>query len=112
MVPLSKYLTWTKNVLFFVDYFEKSGTLRCVFFMGTGRKITLGLYSLSSKTSHRQISWSLEAARLMLQLSYRSEIWQAHRQQRCQISERLEKFKPESRGFETSRDIAVRLFTA
>ena len=25
---------------------------------------TLGLYSLSGKTSYRQISWSLEAARL------------------------------------------------
>ena len=52
----------------------------------------------------------------MLQWSYRSEIWQAPRQQRCrgtcQILERLEKFKPESRGFETSRDLAVRRFTA
>ena len=52
----------------------------------------------------------------MLQWSYRSEIWQAPRQQlcrgTCQISERLEKFKPESRGFETSRDLAVRRLTA
>ena len=75
-----------------------------------------GLYSLSGKTSYRQISWSLEATRLMLQWSYRSEIWQALQQQRCrgtcQISERLEKFKSESRGFETSRDLAVRRLTA
>ena len=52
----------------------------------------------------------------MLQWSYRSEIWQAPRQQRCrgtcQISERLEKSKPESRGFETSRGLAVRHLTA
>ena len=52
----------------------------------------------------------------MLQWSYRSEIWQAPRQQRCrgtcQISERLEKSKPESRGFEASRDLAVRRLTA
>ena len=52
----------------------------------------------------------------MLQWSYRSEIWQAPRQQRCQgtcqISEQLEKFKPESRGFETSQDLAVRRLTA
>ena len=52
----------------------------------------------------------------MLQWSYRSEIRQAPRQQRCrgtcQISERLEKFKSESRGFETSRDLAVRRLTA
>ena len=64
-----------------------------------------GLYSLSGKPRY----W-------MLQWSYRSEIWQAPRQQRCrgtcQISERLEKFKPESRGFETSRDLAVRRLTA
>ena len=47
---------------------------------------------------------------------YRSEIWQASRQRccldTCQISERLEKFKPESRGFETLRDLAVRRLTA
>ena len=52
----------------------------------------------------------------MLQWSYRSEIRQAPRQQRCrgtcQISERLEKFKPEFRGFTTSRDLAVRRLTA
>ena len=76
----------------------------------------LGLYSLNGKTSYRQISWSLEAARLDVARSYRSEIWQAPRQQccrgTCQISERLEKFKPESRGFETSRDLAVRRLTA
>ena len=48
----------------------------------------------------------------MLQRSYRSEIWQASRQRycrcACQISERLKKSKPESRGFATSRDLAVR----
>ena len=50
----------------------------------------------------------------MLWWSYGSEIWQSSRQRccqcayRCQISERLEKPKPKSRGFETSRDLAVR----
>ena len=38
---------------------------------------------------------------------YRSEILHATRQ-RCQIGERMEKSKPESRGFETSRDLAIR----
>ena len=54
-----------------------------------------GLYSLSGKTSYRQISWSLEAARLDVAMVV--SLWQAPRQQHCrgtcQISERLEKFK-------------------
>ena len=36
--------------------------------------------SLCSKTSYRQISWSLEAAIFVLRFSNCSEIWQAHRQ--------------------------------
>ena len=46
------------------------------------------------------------------QLSYRFEIWQAHRQQccrsACQISERSDNSKYKSRGFETSRDLTIR----
>ena len=48
----------------------------------------------------------------MLKLTYHSEIWQASWQYccsgNCQISEWLKKFKPESRGFQTSWDLAVR----
>ena len=44
--------------------------------------------------------------------SYRSEIWPTFRQRCCrgawQILELLEKYKPESRSFETTRDLAVR----
>ena len=47
-----------------------------------------------------------------LKLSHRFEIWQAHRQQccrcACQISERSDKYKYQSRGFETSRDLTIR----
>ena len=69
---------------------------------------SLGLYSLSGKTSYRQISRSLEAARLDLAMIV--SLWNLTGT--CQISERLEKSKPESRGFETSRDLAVRRLTA
>ena len=52
----------------------------------------------------------------MLELSYRSEIWQASRQQRCrdacQISEWYDNSNIQSRFFETSRDLAVRRLTA
>ena len=65
----------------------------------------LGLYSLSGKTSYRQISWSLEATSLDVAMVV--SLWNCCRGT-CQISEQLEKFKPESRGFETSRDLAVR----
>ena len=45
-------------------------------------------------------------------LSYRFEIWQAHRQQccrsACQISERSDNSKYKSRGFVTSRDLTKR----
>ena len=70
-----------------------------------------GLYSLSRKTSYRKISWSLEVARFNC-----SENWQASRQQRCrdacQISVWNDHYNTQSRGFETSRDLAVRRLTA
>ena len=68
-----------------------------------------GLYSLRRLTAKsREVSrprgWVLWG-------SCRFEIWRASRQRccrgACQISERLEKFKSESRGFKTSRDLAV-----
>ena len=50
---------------------------------------------------------------LYFKLSYRFEIWQAHRQHccrsACQISERSDFSKYKSRGFETSRDLTIRL---
>ena len=47
-----------------------------------------------------------------LELSDRSAIWQAPRQQgcrsACQISKRCDNFNYQSRGFETSRDLTIR----
>ena len=68
-----------------------------------------GLYSLSRRTSYRQISWSLEAAWLGVIMS----VTLCNLAGNCcrgayQISERLEKTKPDSRGFQISRDIVVR----
>ena len=49
---------------------------------------------------------------LYLELSDRSEIWQAHRQHccrcACQISKWYDNLKYQSRGFETSRDLTIR----
>ena len=51
-----------------------------------------------------------------LNFSNRSEIWQVPRQRccrgACQISERYDNCNIQSRGFETSRDLAVRRLTA
>ena len=51
-----------------------------------------------------------------LNFSNRSEIWQVPRQRccrgACQISERYDHCNIQSRGFETSRDLAVRRLTA
>ena len=70
-------------------------------------KSNQGIYSLSDKTSYRQISWSLEAARLDVAMVV--SLWNLAG---TSAAERLEKFKPESRSFETSRDLAVRRLTA
>ena len=75
---------------------------------------TLGLLSLSGKTSYRQISWSLEEARDIGCYNDRIglEFGRAYRQRcclgACHVSEPLEHFKTESRSFETSRDLPVR----
>ena len=71
-----------------------------------------GLYSLSRRPSYRKISWSLEATRFDVIMivplcnltTSRQRCWRGA----CLMSERLEKFKPESRGFETSWVFAVR----
>ena len=66
------------------------------------------LYSLSHKTSYHQILWTREAARLnvmmIVTLWNLSGISQPCCRGACQVSERLEKSKPESRGFEGSYD--------
>ena len=66
-----------------------------------------GPVSISDKTSYRK-SRSHEIG----SLNYRSEIWQAHRQQccrcACQISERSDHSKYKSHGFETSRGLTIR----
>ena len=57
----------------------------------------------------REVSKSRD---LYLELSDRSEIWQALRQHccrcACQISKRYDNLKYQSRGFETSRDLTIR----
>ena len=64
----------------------------------------VSLYSLSSKASHRQISWSLVAARLDVKMIV--SLWDLTGISAAQII--MEEFKPEFRGFEISRDLAVR----
>ena len=72
----------------------------------------LGLYSLSGKPSYRQISWSLEVAGLYvaMMVSFRNSTSNsAALLPRCQsIFWTIENSYPESRGFETLRDLAVR----
>ena len=64
-----------------------------------------GFYSLSGRTSYRNISWSLEAAWFAFDFS--KSCWDA-----CQISEEYDHYNIQSRGFETSRDLAVRCLTS
>ena len=67
----------------------------------------LGLYSISGKASYRQISWSLETARLNVIIII-SLLNLTGLQQRCQVSERLWRFKPETLSF----DLALRRLIA
>ena len=66
----------------------------------------------SEWTSYLKISWSLEAARLGVIITLSLLIMTASRKPycrgACQISKRLEWYKPETRGFENSRNPAVR----
>ena len=76
-----------------------------------------GLYSLSGKTSYRKISCSLEDARFGFKLF--QSLWNLAGTSAvlpprcpCQISERYDHCNIQSRGFEISRDLAVRRLTA
>ena len=64
-----------------------------------------GLYSLNDKTSYHE---NLEAAKLDVIMILLFWNWLRCCRYTYHISERLEKFNPKSRGFETSRDIVVR----
>ena len=72
-------------------------------------KSNQGLYSLSRKTSYHKISWSLEVARFgfrLFQLLFNCCRYA------CQISVRNDHYNTQSRGFETSWDLALRRLTA
>ena len=79
-------------------------------------KSSHGLYSLSGKTSYRKISWSIEAARFRFRIF--QSLWNltgtlaAALRDACQISERYAHNNIQSRGFQISRDLAVRRLTA
>ena len=84
--------------------------------LSTSKHTEAGLYSLSGKTSYRQISWSLEATRLGVIII--ALLWNltgssaAALPRGLSILERLKKAKHESCDFETSQDLAVRRLTA
>ena len=75
-----------------------------------------GLYSLSGRTIYRQITEPRSRETARLDAIMFASLWNltgisAALLPRCLsnfVSERLEKYKPESRGFETSRDLVVR----
>ena len=90
-----------------------------VWYLGTLCIILCIHHALSWASIHkadgRLIAWSRQVSKpryWMLQWSYRSEDLQASRQRcckgACQIAERLERSKQESRCFEASRDLVVR----
>ena len=66
-------------------------------------RVIPGLYSFSGKTSYGQISWSLEAPRLVdiMIISLWNLTGISAAVLMCLSNFRLEKFKPESRGFGT-----------
>ena len=129
LMNMEKYFMWihyerlhnhnkakhNKTVCIFLGIYCSIDICSTIHILGRRQLYTLGLYSLSGKTSYRKISWSLEAARFGFKLSNHSEIWQVPRQRccrgACQISERYEHCNFQSRGFETSRDLAVRRLT-
>ena len=93
-----------RNTFCFIYKYKKECTITITICVARN---TIGIYSPSGKTSYRQISCSLKAARLdVIMIVSLLNFTGA-----CQISEQLEESKSESRGFETSRDLAVRRLT-
>ena len=86
--------------------------LRWGFVIGSAQ----GLYAQSGRTSYRKISWNLEAARFgfgLFQSLWNLTCISAAVLSRClSISERYDHYSVQSRGFDTSRDLAVRRLTA
>ena len=78
-------------------------------------RIHLGLYSLSGQTSYQKISWSLEirVEYFPIALKFNRHLGSsAAKPNACQTSERYDHYNIQSRGFETSRDLALRRLTA
>ena len=79
----------------------------------TRASIHQGFCSLSGRAYYRKKSWSIEAARLDVLMII--SLWNLTGISAALLprslsnfrAERLEKFKPESRGFETSRDVVL-----
>ena len=84
-------------------------TLSILHIIQRNEKVPWAPYSLSGKPSYRQIPGSVEIGYYncvsLLNLTGISP-------GTCQISERLEKSKPEFHSFKTLRDLAVRRLTA
>ena len=72
----------------------------------------LGPVSISDRTSYRRSCKFSKPRDLYLELSDRSDIWQAPRQHRCrgafQISKRYQHFKTRSSTFDTLRYLTIR----
>ena len=77
-------------------------------FVGFAR-IFKGLYSLSRRTSYRKISWSLVARRFRFRLF--QSFWNLTGTSATGLP-RYNHYNTQSRGFENSRDLTVRPFTA
>ena len=71
-------------------------------------KVSLGLYSLSGRTSYGKISRSLEAARFGFKLV--PSLWNLTGTSAAPLP--YDHYNTQSRGFETSRDLEVRRLTA
>ena len=74
--------------------------------------VWLHFYSLSGRTSHHRISWSLEAARsnvIMITSLWNLTVISAALLPRCLLNFRaIGKVKTQSHGLETSRDLTIR----
>ena len=110
------YSKWRSRLMSFLGFFV------CLFFVSHFREFSQHSFVSASETRapsqypkrclfvrSREVSNPRD---WYFKLSYRFEIWQAHRQQCCrsafQISERSDNSKYKPRGFETLRDLTKR----
>ena len=106
--PITQAMAWAMGVYW--EFWVSS-----TFSLSTCHAVFCDFHSLSDKSAYLQIWWSqsreIGCYNDHITLKFDRHLGSTAAQGACQISEWLEKSKPESCGFDTSQDLVVRRLT-